>query len=113
MTRRAVGLLLVVFGLVVFGGAVMAFNQPVRLAIVPSLVPREDMASAIGINSLMFNAARFVGPRDWAVYGEMFAALRDLVESGRLPLPPVTELGVLDEHGHFPERHGRNRQPAL
>ncbi len=52
----------ILLGLVVFGGAVMAFNQPVRLAIVPSLVPREDMASAIGINSLMFNAARFVGP---------------------------------------------------
>ena len=48
--------------LVVFGGVVMSFNQPVRLAIVPSLVPREDMASAIGINSLIFNMARFVGP---------------------------------------------------
>jgi MFS family permease len=48
--------------LVVFGGVVMSFNQPVRLAIVPSLVPREDMASAIGINSLIFNLARFVGP---------------------------------------------------
>ncbi len=48
--------------LVVFGGVVMSFNQPVRLAIVPSLVPRHDMASAIGINSLIFNAARFVGP---------------------------------------------------
>ena len=48
--------------LVVFGGVVMSFNQPARLAIVPSLVPREDMASAIGINSLIFNLARFVGP---------------------------------------------------
>lgn len=27
----------------------------------------------------------------------MFAALRELVQSGRLPLPPVTELGELDE----------------
>jgi MFS family permease len=48
--------------LVIMGGVVMSFNQPVRLAIVPSLVPRADMASAIGINSLIFNAARFVGP---------------------------------------------------
>lgn len=48
--------------LVIVGGMVMSFNQPVRLAIVPSLVPRADMASAIGINSLIFNAARFVGP---------------------------------------------------
>ena len=41
--------------------------------------------------------ARFGGPRDWAVYGEMSTALRELVQSGRLPLPPVTELGELDE----------------
>ena len=53
--------------LVIFGGVVMSFNQPVRLAIIPSLVPREDMASAIGINSLIFNAARFVGPMISAV----------------------------------------------
>ena len=52
----------ILLGLVVFGGIVMSFNQPVRLAIVPSLVPRHDMASAIGINSLIFNMARFVGP---------------------------------------------------
>jgi MFS family permease len=48
--------------LAVMGGAVTSFNQPARLAIVPSLVPREDLASAIGINSLIFNLARFVGP---------------------------------------------------
>jgi len=49
-------------GLVAFGGAVMSFNQPVRLAVIPSLVPRDDLTAAIGINSLIFNMARFVGP---------------------------------------------------
>ena len=49
-------------GLAVFLGTVMAFNQPVRFAIVPSLVPREDLASAIGISSLTFNFARVGGP---------------------------------------------------
>ena len=43
-------------------GVVMAFNQPLRLAIVPSLVPRKDLSSAIGINSLSFNLARIGGP---------------------------------------------------
>ena len=57
----------ILMALVIFGGVVMSFNQPVRLAIIPSLVPREDMASAIGINSLIFNAARFVGPMISAV----------------------------------------------
>ncbi len=57
--------------LAVVGGAVTSFNQPARLAIVPSLVAREDMASAIGINSLSFNLARFVGPM---IAGALIAA---------------------------------------
>ena len=48
--------------LVALGGAVLAFGQPVRLAIIPSLVARRDLSAAIGINSLIFNGARFVGP---------------------------------------------------
>ena len=48
--------------LVMIGGVIVSFNQPARLAIVPSLVPRPDLAAAIGLNSMVFNLARFVGP---------------------------------------------------
>ena len=48
--------------LTVLGGSVLAFGQPVRLAIVPSLVPRANLSAAIGINALIFNGARVVGP---------------------------------------------------
>jgi predicted MFS family arabinose efflux permease len=48
--------------LVLFGGAVIGFNQPARLALVPSLVPRADLATAVAINSIVFNLARFAGP---------------------------------------------------
>jgi predicted MFS family arabinose efflux permease len=48
--------------LVLFQGAVIGFNQPARLALIPSLVPRPDLATAVAINSIVFNAARFVGP---------------------------------------------------
>src|SRR5262245_21414292 len=48
--------------LVAFQGVVVAFNQPARLALVPSLVPQADLASAVAINSVVFNLARFVGP---------------------------------------------------
>jgi predicted MFS family arabinose efflux permease len=48
--------------LVLFSGVVIGFNQPARLALVPSLVPRRDLATAVAINSIVFNAARFVGP---------------------------------------------------
>jgi MFS family permease len=43
-------------------GVVTAFNQPVRLALVPNLVSRENMAPAIAIHSMLFNVARFIGP---------------------------------------------------
>lgn len=49
-------------GLTAFQGFVVAFNQPARLALVPSLVPQADLASAVAINSVIFNLARFVGP---------------------------------------------------
>ena len=43
-------------------GVIVAFNQPARLALVPSLVAEQDLASAVAINSVIFNLARFVGP---------------------------------------------------
>jgi MFS family permease len=43
-------------------GVVAAFNQPARLALVPSLVPRADVGTAVAVNSVLFNLARFIGP---------------------------------------------------
>ncbi|BBK40523.1 MFS transporter [Allostella vacuolata] len=50
------------FVLVLINGVVIGFNQPSRLAIISSLVPRQDLATAVAINSIVFNLARFVGP---------------------------------------------------
>jgi len=51
-----------VLTLALFNGVVIGFNQPARLALVPSLVPRADLATAVAINAIMFNLARFIGP---------------------------------------------------
>jgi MFS family permease len=48
--------------LTLLGGVVIGFNQPARLAFVPSLVPRDHLNTAVAINSIVFNGARFVGP---------------------------------------------------
>jgi predicted MFS family arabinose efflux permease len=48
--------------LTAFQGVIVAFNQPARLALVPSLVPHADLATAVAINSVVFNLARFIGP---------------------------------------------------
>jgi len=51
-----------VYSLTLFLGIVNAFDQPARQAFVTEMVPEEDVTAAIGINSLLFNAARTAGP---------------------------------------------------
>ena len=43
-------------------GLALGLNQASRMALAPSLVPRELLTTAIAINSMVFNGARFVGP---------------------------------------------------
>lgn len=53
------------------GGVTQGLTIPAWQAFVPSLVPLDDLASAISLNSLQFNAARAIGP---AVAGALLAA---------------------------------------
>ncbi len=48
--------------LVLFLGIVRAVYQPVRLSLVPLLVRKQDVPSAVAISSVIFYLARFVGP---------------------------------------------------
>ncbi len=48
--------------LVLVHGFAMGFNQPSRLALMPSLVPLPALSTGIAINSVAFNLARFIGP---------------------------------------------------
>ena len=50
------------FTLTVLLAFVLAFNQPARMSMVPSLVRPSDVTAAIAVNSLAFNLARFIGP---------------------------------------------------
>jgi MFS family permease len=43
-------------------GIAMALNTPSYQALVPQLVPREDLANAIALNAAQFNMARVAGP---------------------------------------------------
>lgn len=52
----------VMLGVMFFHGCVQAVDLPARLAFVPGLVPREDLINAVALNSLLFNAARAIGP---------------------------------------------------
>jgi predicted MFS family arabinose efflux permease len=52
----------VLFALVMLLGINQGIAQPARLALIPTLVDRAGLPSALAINSIVFNAARFVGP---------------------------------------------------
>lgn len=60
-----------VFGLTLSLGLVLAFNHPNRLVIVPNMVDRDALASAVAINGLIFNIARVAGP---SIAGGIIAA---------------------------------------
>lgn len=53
-------------------GATSAAYAPIRLSIIPAIVPRELLANAIGISSMIFNASRLIGP---ALGGAVLVAL--------------------------------------
>ncbi|MGA7259350.1 MAG: MFS transporter [Stellaceae bacterium] len=52
----------ILFALVLMLGIASGMAQPSRLALIPTLVDRESLASALAINSVIFNLARFIGP---------------------------------------------------
>lgn len=43
-------------------GIAVGIGQPSRLALIPSLVRRDDLPTAVAVNSIVFNLARFIGP---------------------------------------------------
>ena len=46
----------------VINGTASGFDWPARLSLVPSLVPRSALQSAVALNTAAFNASRIVGP---------------------------------------------------
>ncbi len=61
-----------VYALALALGVAAAFDAPVRQTFVAQLVPKENLANAVGLNSASFNAARLIGP---GVAGLLIAAI--------------------------------------
>jgi MFS family permease len=71
----------VVLVLMSLSGVIQAVDLPARLAFLPDLVPTEDLINAVGLNSLLFNSARALGPA--------LAALLFLLAEAAAPLLPA------------------------
>ncbi len=70
-------------------GTVLSFDQPTRGALVPTLVPSEDLGNAISLQAMIFNGASTVGP---ALAG---FAVATLGYAGSFFLNGASFLGVL------------------
>lgn len=88
--------------LAVIQGLASAAYQPVRISIIPDLVPQHQLTSAIAINSVGFNLSRLLGPvlagfliRDndasLAFAANMGSALPLLIVVIALRIPPKSE----------------------
>lgn len=97
--QLSIGLL---FGLTLVEGCIHAAYQPVRLALIPSLVRKEDLIAAAAFTAVTFNVARFVGPAiagfviEWSSAGWaiLFNAVSYLFIIGAwyfIRIPPRTE----------------------
>lgn len=51
-----------IFAFTLITGVAWSFNDPVRLSLVPNVVPREDLMNAVALNSTAFNLTKIVGP---------------------------------------------------
>lgn len=62
LTASGVMTIWILFSLALARGITAAFWQPVRLALMPNLVPRAEIPIAIALNSSTFHSAQFLGP---------------------------------------------------
>jgi len=62
ITFAGVRSLLPVYLLAALGSAFGSFDGPARQALIPTLVPRDHLANAISLNTIMFQIASVVGP---------------------------------------------------
>ena len=88
-----------ILALTVLTGIFQGLTIPSWQAFVPSLVPREDLASAITLNSTQFNASRAFGPAlaglilatagpSWAFFGNGLSFVAVLAVLAVVDIPP-------------------------
>jgi MFS family permease len=96
-----------------FEGAAWALNAPAWQSIVPHLVPRADLESAIALNSIQYNLARLIGPAiaGFVVYHWGVASAFDINSISFIAV--IVALCFAKFEGKPPERPPRNSAEYL
>lgn len=94
-------------------GAVIGINQPARLSMISSLVARDHLPTAIAINSLVFNLARFIGPAIAGVVILRFGIASVFLVNGLSFISFLVALTLLDLPVHNLDAKGKKPLPML
>jgi len=94
-------------------GVVNALDLPARLAFVVDMVGRDDLHNAVALNSLMFNAARVVGPAVGALLLWLAGPALCFLLNALSFLAVLAALALMDVNGDAPEAPRGERRPAL
>jgi MFS family permease len=62
LTFRGLSVVWPIYAIAAAGSAAGAFDLPARQALIPNLVPREHLANALSLNTIMFQVAAVCGP---------------------------------------------------
>lgn len=83
--------------------------SPIRLSLIPDLVPQRQFPSAVAISAVIFNTSRFVGPglagAIVAIYGLGFA----YIANGVSYIPVILSLLVIRTHRKAPDRSDKKK----
>src|SRR5262249_52864174 len=93
-----------VYVLALLLGLFTTFETPARQAFVSDLVPREDIQSAVALNSSVFNAARIVGPGIGGVVLATWGAGWAFALNGVSYLAVLAALAMLDSRKLYASR---------
>jgi MFS family permease len=86
-------------------GLFTTFETPARQAFVSELVPREDIQSAVALNSSVFNAARVVGPGIGGIILATWGAAWAFALNGVSYLAVLAALAMMDASMFYASRH--------
>ena len=110
LTLTGVVQLWMILILAFLNGTVLSFDQPARAALVPMLVPPEDLMNAISLQSMVFNGASTLGPALAGVGVEAVGYAGNFFLNGASFLGVIVALSVL----HLPAATDRGHpQPMI
>ena len=102
-----------IYVLAAIQGIINAIDQPVRQAFAAELVSREDRPNAIALNSLLFNAARIVGPALAGVLIANIGAAIALFLNAASFLAVIAAVVMMDTAAFFATPPAKTQEPPL